>query len=289
MASFTRSKVSTESTTANFTDAEFAKIWPKPLEERKTTPSSALVDIRSGDDPQNKTAIRVIIKLSDNLDCQYVIDSPAALSQWNDHAEISTRRLSVAHVAGRHEGAKPTLLWRRNGWMEKDCFGLNDYPIMSAEIPVLTEVSIAMLAFLAIGTPPNQVSSAQVTVLKAVRAQRLPLSQVRVATSFLLRFPHWKPDTAVRIFRKNPSALPHLWPMLTECLNYAATTVVAEGSLPGWLSEVMSVIYDSQHILVEATRRGYIAASEWKSLKTIVTVNQDTTAVIQAQEMLSAF
>lgn len=61
--------------------------------------------VDSGDNPQNTIEIRVIIQLSDNPDSQYVRHSPDALSQWDDHAEISTRGLSCAYVAGRREAA----------------------------------------------------------------------------------------------------------------------------------------------------------------------------------------
>ncbi|MDO5098565.1 MAG: hypothetical protein Q4D85_07360 [Corynebacterium sp.] len=98
----------------------------------------------------------------------------------------------------------------------------------------------------------------------------------------------WTPVQALKLLSTD-AHLPVLWPLLTETIAFAATTIAAGHAPPKWLAKILDCITEHSGVLAEATAAGYIPPDAWEPISVIAQQKKKTAAVKKATSLLAAF
>lgn len=267
-------------------EEEFAARWGETFAPARIHDSQVNVEVGFGQSDSSGEDLWVVLKLGEDEKSQYVVNAPLCVETWNEDATLVVTRRSLIDDEDA-EGRTFILAWRRGTWFETD-----DWDIQASDpikdIPALKEVSVALVAFLGSYGQPYPVSLAQQVVLEAISHGRLPSEHIRHAARMLAEVAEWNLVKALKILDKHPTAISGLWPLVTESLRIASENAAA-GKLPKWLNGALKVVEQHLDVLVAATARGIIPATEWASLTAIAEGNTTGATQKRAKALQAAF
>ncbi|AKK06280.1 hypothetical protein CMUST_09820 [Corynebacterium mustelae] len=130
--------------------------------------------------------------------------------------------------------------------------------------------------------------SARYDLKEFVTAMRLSPDVVAESMRDVLSFADFSPVPTVNLMEKKPQMVQFLWPALTESLKHAAQLIEQE-VYPRWLNKVLDVVKIHAPVLIAATDRGHIPATEWACLQQLRSMKKKCAAKTKAEELARIF